>query len=47
MGSIKNLIQDQLPGVYVLSLELGNNEEEDSMNGFFLNANKQVLIFFI
>jgi palmitoyl-protein thioesterase len=42
MGSIKNMIEQQLPNVYVLSLEIGSNEEEDSSNGFFLNVNKQV-----
>ncbi|XP_074642317.1 palmitoyl-protein thioesterase 1-like isoform X2 [Tubulanus polymorphus] len=42
MGSIKNLIEKQVPGIYVRSLMIGNNVFEDTLNGFFMNANKQI-----
>uniref|UniRef100_T1J8U1 Palmitoyl-protein thioesterase 1 n=1 Tax=Strigamia maritima TaxID=126957 RepID=T1J8U1_STRMM len=42
MGSIKKLIEDNVPGVHVLSLRIGNNVIEDTENGFFMNANDQV-----
>ncbi|XP_064624573.1 palmitoyl-protein thioesterase 1-like [Lineus longissimus] len=42
MGSIKNLVEKQVPGIYVRSLEVGGNVAEDTYNGFFMNANKQV-----
>lgn len=42
MGSIKSMIEDHVPGVYVLSLEIGNGIVEDTTNGFLLNVNKQI-----
>jgi palmitoyl-protein thioesterase len=42
MGSIKKLLQKEIPGVYVLSLEIGKNVIEDTENGFFMNVNSQV-----
>ncbi|XP_052089152.1 palmitoyl-protein thioesterase 1-like [Mytilus californianus] len=42
MGSIKGLIEKQVSKVYVKSLEIGDNIEEDTINGFFLNANTQI-----
>lgn len=42
MGSIKKTIEQQIPGVYVLSLEIGNSILQDTLNGFFMNVNKQV-----
>ncbi|XP_064604574.1 palmitoyl-protein thioesterase 1-like [Liolophura sinensis] len=42
MGSIKKLIEQHVSGVYVKSLEIGNNIEEDTWNGFFMNVNKQI-----
>jgi palmitoyl-protein thioesterase len=43
MGSIKRFIEKQLPGVYVLSLEIGNNIVEDEANGFLMNVNDQIV----
>jgi len=43
MGSIKRFIEKQLPGVYVLSLEIGNNIVEDEANGFLMNVNDQII----
>ncbi|KJE88907.1 palmitoyl protein thioesterase [Capsaspora owczarzaki ATCC 30864] len=42
MGAIKKLIEQNIPNVYVLSLEIGNNVAEDEANGFLKNVNKQV-----
>lgn len=42
MGSIKKLIQQQIPNVYVLSIEIGSSMIDDTLNGFFMNVNKQV-----
>jgi palmitoyl-protein thioesterase len=42
MGSIKKTIQEQIPGVYVLSIEIGSSVMQDTLNGFFMNVNKQV-----
>jgi len=42
MGYIKRLIQEHLPGTYVYSVQIGNNIIEDTLAGFFGNANNQV-----
>ena len=42
MGSIKDLIEREVKGVYVRSLKIGNNVVEDTENGFLMNANDQV-----
>ncbi|KAJ1177930.1 hypothetical protein NDU88_003181 [Pleurodeles waltl] len=42
MGSIKKMVEEKIPGIYVLSLEIGKNIAEDMENSFFLNVNKQV-----
>jgi len=42
MGSIKKLIEQQIPGVYVLSLEIGKSVAEDTENGFLKNVNTQI-----
>ncbi|XP_071835867.1 palmitoyl-protein thioesterase 1-like [Apostichopus japonicus] len=42
MGSIKSMIEDNVPGVYVHSLMIGNGIVEDTTNGFLLNVNKQI-----
>ncbi|KAL3869843.1 hypothetical protein ACJMK2_042475 [Sinanodonta woodiana] len=44
MGSIKKLIEEKIKGVYVTSLEIGDNIAEDTLNGFFMNVNDQVKI---
>jgi len=44
MGYIKNLIQQNLSGIYVYSVELGGNEAEDQAMGFFANMNEQIQI---
>lgn len=42
LGRIKKVIENELPGVYVKSLEIGKNMMEDVENSFFMNANLQV-----
>ncbi|KAJ1680228.1 hypothetical protein EV182_000425 [Spiromyces aspiralis] len=42
MGNIINLIEDELPGVYVYSLQLGTGPASDRWAGFFGNVNSQV-----
>lgn len=43
LGSIIKLIEGQFsPAPYVHSLRIGSNVEEDTANGFFMNANHQI-----
>ncbi|XP_067862628.1 palmitoyl-protein thioesterase 1-like [Heptranchias perlo] len=42
MGFIKKLVEQKIPGIYVLSLEIGNSIAEDMENSFFMNVNDQV-----
>jgi len=43
MGYIKRTIEENLPGIYVHSLMIGNNVIEDELNGFFMNVNDQIV----
>ena len=43
LGSINRLIEHQLkPTPYIHSLRIGSNIEEDTINGFLMNANLQI-----
>ncbi|XP_072836128.2 palmitoyl-protein thioesterase 1 [Pogona vitticeps] len=42
MGYIKELVEKKVPGIYVLSLEIGRSLIEDMENSFFLDVNDQV-----
>uniref|UniRef100_A0A3Q2HGX2 Palmitoyl-protein thioesterase 1 n=1 Tax=Equus caballus TaxID=9796 RepID=A0A3Q2HGX2_HORSE len=42
MGAIKKMVEKKIPGIYVLSLEIGKTVMEDVENSFFLNVNSQV-----
>jgi palmitoyl-protein thioesterase len=42
MGKIKNLIEQNLPGIYVYSIEVGNTIEQDELNSYFMNVNDQI-----
>ncbi|XP_023687893.1 palmitoyl-protein thioesterase 1 [Paramormyrops kingsleyae] len=42
MGAIKKMVEEDLPGVYVLSLMIGKTIAQDTENGFFLDVNTQV-----
>ena len=37
-----DLIKSKLPGIYIHSIQIGSNMEEDIVNGFFKNANDQI-----
>lgn len=37
-------IERTLPGIYVHSIRIGKDEIDDRLNGFFMNANKQISI---
>uniref|UniRef100_A0A7N6BXV6 Palmitoyl-protein thioesterase 1 n=1 Tax=Anabas testudineus TaxID=64144 RepID=A0A7N6BXV6_ANATE len=42
MGAIKKMVEEEIPGIYVLSLMIGKNVVEDTENGFFKDVNEQV-----
>ncbi|XP_078037831.1 palmitoyl-protein thioesterase 1 [Augochlora pura] len=42
LGSIKKLIEDTLPGVYVYSIRIGNNVVEDVEHSYLGNINQQI-----
>ncbi|XP_072227319.1 palmitoyl-protein thioesterase 1 [Leuresthes tenuis] len=42
MGAIKKMIEEEISGIYVLSLMIGKNVMQDTENGFFLDVNQQV-----
>jgi len=42
LGRIKKFLEEQIPGVYVYSIMIGDNVFEDTENGYFKNANEQV-----
>lgn len=42
MGSIQKLIQEQISGVYVLSLRIGGSIVKDTENGFLMPVNDQI-----
>jgi len=42
MGAIKKLIEQQLPGIYVYSIEIGKSIEDDEYNSYFMNVNDQI-----
>ncbi|XP_011167607.1 palmitoyl-protein thioesterase 1 [Solenopsis invicta] len=42
LGRIREFLQEQIPGVYVHSIRIGNNEIEDVENGYFGNINEQI-----
>ncbi|KAG6444742.1 palmitoyl-protein thioesterase 1 [Manduca sexta] len=42
LGSFKIFLENQIPGVYVISLRIGNSTVEDFENGYFMNPNRQV-----
>ncbi|XP_004614275.1 palmitoyl-protein thioesterase 1 [Sorex araneus] len=42
MGAIKKMVEEKIPGIYVLSLKIGKTVMEDMENSFFMNVNSQV-----
>uniref|UniRef100_A0A8C0DYT9 Palmitoyl-protein thioesterase 1 n=1 Tax=Balaenoptera musculus TaxID=9771 RepID=A0A8C0DYT9_BALMU len=41
-GTIKQMVEKKIPGIYVLSLQIGKILVQDVENSFFLNVNSQV-----
>lgn len=35
-------MEKEVPGIYVRSIQIGNNILEDTLSGFFTNSNKQI-----
>jgi palmitoyl-protein thioesterase len=44
LGKIQKDIQAALPGIRVLSLQIGESEAEDAENGFFMPIKQQIAI---
>lgn len=42
LGGLINKVESDVPGIYVKSIRIGKNIEEDTLNGFFKNANDQI-----
>jgi len=42
LGQIQKLIEKEIPGIFVHSLQIGNNSIEDQMNGFFMPIADQI-----
>ncbi|XP_030644780.1 palmitoyl-protein thioesterase 1 isoform X2 [Chanos chanos] len=42
MGAIKKMIEEEVSGIYVLSLMVGKSPIQDTENGFFMDVNEQV-----
>ncbi|XP_042337623.1 palmitoyl-protein thioesterase 1-like [Plectropomus leopardus] len=42
MGAIKKMMEEEISGIYVLSLKIGKSVIEDTENGFFMDVNEQV-----
>ncbi|XP_050351607.1 palmitoyl-protein thioesterase 1 [Nymphalis io] len=42
LGLFKSFLEKQIPGVYVVSLKIGNSTVEDLENGYFMYPNEQV-----
>lgn len=40
--SIKTYLEQEIPGIYVTSIRMGNNTEEDFLSSYFMNLNEQV-----
>lgn len=37
-----DVIRTEVPGIYVRSLQIGSDFEQDTLNGFFKNVNDQI-----
>ena len=42
LGRLKKLVEQHVPGIYVYSIQIGSNAEEDAFNSFFKNSNDQI-----
>jgi len=42
LGRIKEMVEKEVPGIYVHSIQIGDDFIEDTLNGFFMNVNDQI-----
>lgn len=42
ISEIKTFLEEEIPGIYVTSIRMGNNTEEDFLSSYFMNLNQQV-----
>lgn len=42
MGAMKKMVEEEVPGIYVLSLMIGKTVAQDTESGFFMDVNEQV-----
>jgi palmitoyl-protein thioesterase len=42
LGRLQKLVEQHVPGIYVHSIQIGSNAEEDAFNSFFKNSNDQI-----
>jgi len=42
LGRIKDMVEKEVPGIYVNSIQIGDDAKEDMLNGFFMNVNDQI-----
>lgn len=42
LGGFKKFLEDEIPGVYVLSIRIGDSIPADMENGYFMAPNKQI-----
>ncbi|KAK9957642.1 hypothetical protein ABG768_011873 [Culter alburnus] len=42
MGAMKKMVEEEVPGIYVISLMIGKSVLQDTENGFFMDVNEQV-----
>ena len=44
INSIKTYLGQKLPNIYVTSIQMGSNAEEDFLASYFMNLNEQVIM---
>ena len=44
MGSIMDMVKEQIPGIYIHSLQIGDNVLADTLNGFLMPIHEQVFL---
>lgn len=43
LGKVKKMLEQEIPGVYVRSLKIGNNMVEDYESGYLVHPNRQII----
>ena len=44
MGRIQKILEENIPGIYVKSIKIGSNENEDLINSYLMDVNRQIEI---